>query len=123
MEEHAVKIFTPLTHGYLDYVTVLLFLAAPALLGLTGMPATLAYALAIIHLVMTLLTDFPLGLFKLIPFTIHGWVERVVGPLLVVAPFLLGFSANSTARNFYMAIGIVIILVGLLTDYQGAEKA
>jgi hypothetical protein len=123
MEEHTVKIFTPLTHGYLDYVTVLLFLAAPTLLGLSGAPATLAYALAIIHLVMTLFTDFPLGLFKLIPFTMHGWVERVVGPLLVVVPFLLGFSADSTARNFYMVIGVVIILVGLLTDYRGAEKS
>jgi len=118
-----VKILNPRTHGYLDYVTVILFLLAPTVLGLTGIPATLAYALAVIHLVMTLATDFPLGVVPLIPFTIHGWVERVVGPLLIIVPFVLGFSADSTARNFYMAIGVVIVLVGLVTDYKGTETA
>ncbi|MGH8562845.1 MAG: SPW repeat domain-containing protein [Gammaproteobacteria bacterium] len=118
-----MKILNPRTHGYLDYVTVILFLVAPTLLGLTGMPATLAYALAVIHLVMTLATDFPLGVVPLIPFTIHGWVERVVGPLLIIVPFVLGFSAESTARNFYMAIGVVIVVVGWVTDYKGTETA
>ena len=110
---------TATQHGYLDYVTVALFLLAPTVIGLTGMAATIAYALAGIHLAMTLATDFPLGVFKLIPFTIHGWVERVVGPVLVLLPFFLGF--DGSARGFYIVIGIVIILVGLLTDYQQSE--
>ena len=116
-----MKILNPRTHGYLDYVTVILFLVAPTVLGLTGIPAMLAYALAIIHLVMTLATDFPLGVVPLIPFTIHGWVERVVGPLLIIVPFVLGFSTDLAARNFYVAIGVVIVLVGLVTDYKGTE--
>lgn len=73
-----MKIITPRVHGYLDYVTVVVFLLTPTLLGLTGIPAMLAYALAGIHLAMTLVTDFPLGVVKLIPFTIHGWIDRVV---------------------------------------------
>ena len=116
-----MKILNPRTHGYLDYVTVMLFLVAPTVLGLTGIPAMLAYALAVIHLVMTLVTNFPLGVVKLIPFTIHGWVERVIGPLLIVVPFVLGFSTDLVARNFYVAIGFVIVLVGLVTDYKGTE--
>jgi len=112
-----VKILNPRTHGYLDYFTVILFLVAPTLLGLTGIPAMLAY----VHLVMTLVTDFPLGVVKLIPFTIHGWVERVVGPLLIIVPFVLGFSTDLAARNFYVTIGGVIVLVGLVTDYKGTE--
>lgn len=113
------KILTPTLHGYLDYVTVVLFLAAPSLLGLTGMVGIFAYVLAIIHLAMTLLTDFPLGVYKLVPFHMHGWVERVVGPGLVLLSFVLGFA--QTATSFYVLIGIVIILVGLLTDYQHKE--
>ncbi len=116
-----MKILNPRTHGYLDYVTVILFLVAPTVLGLTGIPAMLAYALAMIHLVMTLVTDFPLGVVPFIPFTIHGWVERVVGPLLIIVPFVLGFSSDLAARNFYVAIGVVIVLVGLVTDYKGTE--
>jgi hypothetical protein len=112
---------TPRVHGYLDYVTVVVLLLAPTLIGLTGFPAQLAYALAGIHLVMTLATDCPFGVVKLIPFTIHGWIERVVGPLLVLVSFIPGFATDTAAQVFYLVIGVVIILVGLLTDYQRAR--
>ena len=114
-----MKIISPTFHGYLDYVTVVLFLVAPTLVGLTGAAGTFAYALAAIHLAMTLVTDFPLGAAKVIPFAIHGWVERVVGPALILLPFALGFDAP--ARLFYIMIGAVIILVGLVTDYRQAQ--
>ncbi len=112
---------SPQVHGYLDYVTVAVFLIAPTLFGLTGLPAQLAYALAVIHLVMTLVTDFPLGVAKLIPFTIHGWIERLVGPLLVLVSLVPGFANNTAAQVFYFVIGVVIIVVGLLTDYRVAQ--
>jgi hypothetical protein len=114
-----MKIISPTQHGYLDYVTVVLFLIAPSLLGLTGMAGTIAYLLAGIHLAMTLVTDFPLGIVKKLPFTIYGWVERVVGPALVLLPFVLGF--EGLALGFYVVVGIVIILVGLMTDYQRTQ--
>jgi len=109
-------IINPLIHGYLDYVTVAVFLLAPSLLGLSGLAGMLAYALAVIHLAMTLATDFPLGVVKLVPFRMHGWVERVVGPALLLAPFLVGF--EGAARAFYFLLGATIIVVGLLTDYE-----
>ncbi|MDD1612667.1 MAG: hypothetical protein LUQ57_05940 [Methylococcaceae bacterium] len=112
-------IINPLIHGYLDYFTVVVFLLAPTLFGLSGLAGTLAYALAIIHLAMTLVTDFPLSLFKLVPFRIHGWVERIVGPVLLLMPFLLGF--EGVARVFYFLIGATIIVVGLLTDYEATS--
>lgn len=113
---------SPRVHGYLDYVTVVVFLLAPTLIGLTGLPAQLAYALAGIHLVMTLATDFPLGVAKLIPFTIHGWIERLVGPLLVLVAIIpAGFATNTAAQVFYLVIGVVIIAVGLLSDYRGTQ--
>lgn len=112
-----MKIISPTNHGYLDFVTVAIFLLAPTLFGLSGLSAMLAYGLAVIHLAVTLATDFPFGVIKIIPFTLHGWIERIVGPLLVVIPFILGFEA--AAFNFYIFIGIIIILVGVLTDYEG----
>ena len=114
-----MKILTPTQHGYLDYVTVVLFLAAPSVLGLTGMAGVFAYLLAGIQLMMTLLTDFPLGVYKLVPFPMHGWVERIVGPVLIIVPFVFSFA--DAATTFYIVIGVVIIIVGMLTDYQSAE--
>lgn len=114
-----MKIISPTNHGYLDFITVAIFLLAPTLVGLSGLAAMLAYGLAAIHLAVTLATDFPFGVVKMIPLTLHGWIERLVGPLLVVIPFILGFASEAAARNFYILIGLVIIIVGVLTDYKG----
>lgn len=113
-----MKLISPQVHGYLDIVTVLLFLLAPTLLELNQLPALLAYSLAVVHLIVTLTSDFPFGIVKIIPFPIHGWIERIVGPTLVAIPFILNFSTDEIARNFYVVAGIIIIAVGLLTDYQ-----
>ena len=124
-----MKIISPLVHGYLDYVTVVVFLLAPTLIGLTGFPAILAYVLAGfifscgVYLLMTLVTEFPLGIVKLIPLSLHGWVERVVGPVLVLVSFVPAFTVETPARIIYIVMGIVIILVGLLTDYRGPQQA
>ncbi|MCP5245633.1 MAG: hypothetical protein H6937_06695 [Burkholderiales bacterium] len=116
------KVISSRTHGYLDFLTVALFLLAPTLLSLSQVPAMLAYTLAVVHLIVTLTTNFPFGIFKLIPFTIHGWIERLVGPSLVALPFIFGFANEDVAKNFYIAMGIVIIMIGFLTDYKGEEK-
>lgn len=113
-----MKVISPRMHGYLDFLTVILFLLAPTLFGLNQIPALLAYSLAAVHLLVTLVSDFPFGIVKIIPFPVHGWIERVVGPALVAVPFILGFAADEIARNFYIAMGFVIIVVGVLTDYQ-----
>lgn len=116
-----MKPITPVTHGYLDYVTVVAFLLAPTLLGLNGLPALLSWTLAGVHLALTLVTDFPLGWRRLLPFWIHGWIERFVGPALVLVAFLPGFSGGGSAFAFYLLVGLVIIAVGWLTDYSGTS--
>ena len=117
-----MKVISPRIHGYFDFLTVFIFLLAPTLLGLSQLSAMLAYGLAVVHLIVTLTSDFPFGIVKIIPFTIHGWIERMVGPLLIAIPFILNFSTEETARNFYIAMGIIIIVVGMLTDYQGEAR-
>jgi hypothetical protein len=109
-------------HGILDYVTVVAFLAAPTILGLAGTPAVIAYTLAGVHLALTLLTAFPLGLIKIVPMVIHGWLELVVSLALVPLPWILGFSSDVPARSFYIGAGGVIFLVWLVTGYRGSKK-
>lgn len=117
-----MKPITPTIHGYLDYLTVVVFLAAPKLLGLDGLAASLSWTLAGVHLALTLVTDFPLGWRPWLPFWIHGWVERIVGPALVLIAFLPNFSSNSLAFGFYVFMGLVIVAVGWLTDYSSGAK-
>jgi hypothetical protein len=112
-----MKVFTPRTHGYLDYVTVVAFGSAPSVLGLHGLPGMIAYVLAAVHLALTLITAFPLGAVALVPLRIHGAIELVVSIALVALPWVLSFSTDSVARTFFMGAGIVIFAVWLLTHY------
>ena len=117
-----MKPITPTIHGYMDYLTVVVLLAAPKLLGLDGLPALLSWTLAGVHLALTVLTNFPLGWRPWLPFWIHGWVERIVGPALVLIAFLPNFFSSSLAFGFYLFMGLVIVAVGWLTDYSSGAK-
>ena len=117
-----MKVISPRAHGYLDFLTVFIFLLAPVLLGLTHLPSAISYCLAAIHLIVTLTSDFPFGVVKFIPFNVHGWIERLVGPLLIAIPFILGFTDEEAAKNFYIGMGVVVIAIGMLTDYQNARR-
>jgi hypothetical protein len=102
-------------HGAIDYLAVVIFAGAPAIIGLSGWPAALSYALAGIHLLMTLLTDFPAGVIKVIPIVLHQWVERIVGPVLIILAFV---SMTEAARAFFVAMGVIIFAVEWLTAYR-----
>jgi hypothetical protein len=108
-------------HGYLDVAVIVLLAAGPLVMGLGGTPAAICFALAALHLILTLLTDFPMGAKKTIPLFLHGLVELIVGVLLLVLPSLLGFGPGSPARRLYIFAGAAILLLWVLTDYRGRE--
>ena len=111
-----MKVISDTTHGILDYITVAIFALAPSILGLTGFAALVSYALAAIHLAMTLLTNMPLGVIKIIPMRLHGLVEMIVGPVLVVAALVLP-TILGDRREFFLVMGLVILAVWLLSSY------
>lgn len=109
---------TSKVHGNLDYVTALFFLIAPSLFTLSQVGIIVCYTLAIVHFLMTLLTNFPMGLFRFIPFRGHGYVELLVGILLILGPWILADSFSKTDELLFMICGVVILAVWFLTDYQ-----
>ena len=72
---------------------------------------------------LTVLTKFELGLIKIIPFKIHGWIELVVSVTLIGAAFFLGSREGDLARNFYLAFALVVFLTWLITDYRTNKVA
>jgi hypothetical protein len=115
-QEKNLKVISDTTHGILDYLTVAIFALAPSILGLTGFAALVSYALAAIHLAMTLLTNMPLGVIKIIPMRLHALVEMIVGPVLVVAALVLP-TILGDRREFFLVMGLVILAVWLLSSY------
>jgi hypothetical protein len=119
MQEGTVNMLSPRIHAGVDYASVLLLVLAPTVCGLNHVAAVVAYALAAIHLAMTLLTDFPGGVVKIVPLRVHGTVEIVVGVLLVLAPLMLpdATALGMAGRIFFIAFGAVLMVVWAITDY------
>jgi hypothetical protein len=54
-------------------------------------------------------------LFRAVPIHVHAALEVIAAPLLIAAPFALGFSELAGA----MSIGLGILLIGLATSVYG----
>lgn len=115
------RVLNPRIHGYIDYLIVAVLALAPSLFGFSGIAAALCYILAVAQLGMSLLTAYPLGAAKVIPFPIHGGIELAAGILALVSPWLFQFSNVEAARNFFLVAGISVVVVWALTNYKAAE--
>lgn len=55
---------------------------------------------------------------RFVPTRIHGLVDYAVGLLLLVAPFVLGFADGAAAQWVPAILGIVILGMALMTDFE-----
>ncbi|MDB5234599.1 MAG: hypothetical protein JWR44_1592 [Hymenobacter sp.] len=118
-----MKAISPTVHGIVDYATCAFFALAPSLFDLHGAYATVCYVLAGGYLVISLLTNMPLGAMRLIPFPVHGKLELVSGLVLLVSPWLFGFADdNATARNLFVGAGLLFLVVYFLTDWHAQTQ-
>ena len=113
-----MKFISPTVHGIIDYFVVIFLLASPTIFGFTGLLAIFTYTLAGIHFFLTILTEYKVGLIKIIPFHMHGFVESVVGVVLIGLGYTL-FNDNAAGKLFYIIFGTIVLYTWLLTDYRG----
>lgn len=81
-------------HGMIDYVASGALYATPTLLGLDDVPVSsrtlrLASGAAVAS---SLLTDYELGVVKLVPMRAHLTLDVMSGALIASSPWLLGFA-------------------------------
>lgn len=115
---------TPRSHRLLDWLAVALFAAAPFALGLAGAAAVVSYALAVTHLVLTVLTRFPVPSAdsRPVPLTAHGAIEILIGIALLVMPWIVP-AFSMSARAFLAVMGGVLVVVWKLTPYELGDEA
>lgn len=120
-----MRLLSPKIHGILDYLAAAGFAAAPLAFMINERTAAVigCYALAGTLLVVSLLTRYPLGVVRVIPFTVHGAIEFVTAPLMMAYPWLAGFADIPAARNFFIVSGAALFVLWLITDYRAADAA
>jgi hypothetical protein len=55
---------------------------------------------------------------RIIPTRMHGMLDYIVGLLLVISPWLFGFSDVGTAKWTFIVIGVAMLLTSLMTNYE-----
>lgn len=116
-----MKVISPRVHGYLDYLAVIVLLLAPSLFDFSENAAMASYIAAGGQFLYSIITDYPLGLFKAISFRTHAGIELAVSLLLIAAPWIAAFADDGNARNFFLVSGIGLFAVWLMTDYAAAD--
>ena len=118
-----MKKLSPEVHGILDYVTILLLLISPTLFRMHTVGSNFTYALAFVHLMLTLLTDFRAGVFKVIPLRIHGLIEITVAIGLVGIAILFKVSGDTVEFYFYLIFSVILFIVWAISEYGMHVKA
>ena len=112
------KPISPTTHGIIDYSTVAAAAAAPKLLGLSGRAAGAAYGVAGAIAGLAAMTDFKPSLKRAVPLRGHEMADIGMGMLLPAVPWMLGFAKDRRARNFFLGLTAMTMLVTALTDWN-----
>lgn len=118
-----VKLLPAWFHAAADYaVGGLLIVVALAVGGSAGAVAT-GIVVGAVVLVVSMLTRYPLGVLKVLPFTVHSAGDYLAAALLIVAPFAFNFRSSDTGLSvFYIVGGIAVLAVSLITNYQYSPK-
>ena len=103
------------THGVLDYVVGALLIVVPYILGFADGTAAqwVPQLLGLVAIGGAMLTDYELGVMRVIPMPVHLMIDIGSGALLALSPWLFGFSD----RVFWphLLVGIMEIGAGLTT--------
>jgi hypothetical protein len=117
-----VRLLPAWLHAIADYaVGALLIVAALAVGGSAAAVATGVVVGAVVLLV-SMITKYPLGVVKVLPFTVHSAGDYLAAALLLIAPFALGFSdTDGGLTALYIAGGVAVAAVSLITNYQYSD--
>ena len=108
-------------HGIIEYLAGILFIAAPLLFEFESAVA-LSIVIGIVVLVVAATTNGPTSLVDALSLTVHVVLDYVLAIVLIAAPFLFGFSDESTPTVFFMVLGVVHLLVTIATRFVPAPR-
>ncbi|MDB5021759.1 MAG: hypothetical protein JWQ28_2886 [Pedobacter sp.] len=59
---------------------------------------------------------------KIISRKVHAVIDYVVGVLLIAAPWIFKFSDIQAAKWTAIVVGVLILVMSMITDYEGGGK-
>ncbi len=107
------------THGIIDYIHATTNIVAGFMLRKRSRKASnAAFMLGGSVLANALMTDYPLGVFRLYSFKVHGVLDYGVAGLSAAMPEILGERRTSGPAQYFYGQGAGETLIAGMTDYD-----
>jgi hypothetical protein len=107
-----IRFVTKTVHAYLDYPVAISLMVMPFILNLgqtNPWEIRVSFACGVAAFFLTLLTDHKTGLVRVIPYWGHVAVDRLVGLVFIVSPFVFGFSGLAAWYYWLNAAAVLIV--------------
>lgn len=124
MENKLPKVIDARTHGVIDYMHAAFFLGVAWFYRKSNPRGALAAGITgALLLTESLLTDYPLGAAKVIPFATHGRMDAAFAGSCLMMPSLFGFEGTGVSKIFKANAFAEASVVGMTNWNSGHERA
>jgi SPW repeat len=112
-------------HAALEPLIAIVIIAAPWIFGFSDVDSaqTICVVVGVVMLIAGSMTDWRLSLVRLIPLRAHLMTDILLGAVLILSPFVLGFSDQGGATRFTVIAGVLEIFTALSTRWDPLEAA
>ena len=121
----SIRFVTRTIHAWLDYPVAASLVATPFIIGLgqaNPLALWVSVATGAAAFVLTALTDHETGLIRVLPFALHLTIDRLVGVVFAIVPFVFGFSGLD-AWYYWANAAAVLLVTTVLNAPEPASTA
>ena len=118
-----VRLLPAWLHAVADYAVGLGLIIIAIAVGGSGKAVAAGVVVGATVLVVSMFTRYPLGVAKVLPFTVHSAGDYLAAALLLLSPWVLNFHGTDGGLTaVYVVAGIAVLAVSLVTNYQYSDK-
>jgi hypothetical protein len=111
-----MRFIPTIVHGLADYAVGLVVMVLPFYFGWAESRRVAFVALGFLVICYSLLTDYELGLFRILRIRFHLLLDTLFGITMLLAPTLLSIPSNGSAPVY--SIGVLSILLSFTTKIR-----
>ncbi|MBO0691583.1 MAG: hypothetical protein J2P58_01690 [Acidimicrobiaceae bacterium] len=118
-----VRVLPAWFHAIADYGVAVVLIGLSIAIGGSTKAVGAGVAVGAVVLAVSMLTRYPLGVVKVLPFKLHSAGDYLAAALLIAAPFALDFNhTDSGLSTLYVVAGLAVLAVSLITNYQYSPR-
>jgi hypothetical protein len=106
-------------HGLIEYLAGVVLIAAPFLLGFdSGAAIAAGVVVGVLVIFIAASTEGPTSLSNALQIQLHVLLDYALAAVLIACPFLFGFTDEGGATAFFIAVGVLHLLVTIGTRFR-----